>query len=395
MNNNIPTSIIQKIYEAAVFPNQWEEALEKIRSHFGWRVTNLVEVDPRSGTANWSLAAMDVDPKSIPEYNSYYWQLDPMLAYKDKILQLARPVRLHELHSTHELVASEYFNDHMWANSHSSLDTVCANFVAAPLKIDGIVDMSFSAAEPGCEGMSDEGFGSFSAITKFVAHACGVTRKLADQQLLSHIDAPTSAYSSVAAAVLDRQGRAVVWNQKFGTLVERKDVLSLRHDGSISFFHLGRNANAAEKVKSVCVDNAHRTPSVASFQVATPTENLNVSCIPYPNDAASNALTYGRLEPVCVLLISEENALGRGLNFDLLRQRYALTKKEAELAVALASGKSLRSLATEGIAAYETLRKRTASVLEKTACSSQSELVSLVASDPTLTVIGHQNESAQ
>ena len=382
--DNIPHDIIQKIYEAALFPDRWESALKSIQLHFNWRTVNLVEFDPNSGDAKWSLAAFDIDPRAIPDYNEYYWQLDPVLARKRDVLQAHRPVRLQELYTSRELLSSEYFNDHMWATSNSSLDNVCANFAIASLELNGAGGICFSAAEPGYEGMSETSYRDFSSVAKLIAHACKISRQFSDDQTKFVIDGPTSAYNSVAAAVLDEGGKVITANDVFYLLDEKRSVIKLGRDGKIKFCGAENNAKHSEQIASVCSQNSRGHSAVASFLVMTSVGPHSVSCIPYSKKLLGNSLTFGRYKPTSIVLIAQNRMLIDSVNAELLQQRYSLTTKEAELAIALTEGRSLRELEANGIAAYETLRKRVASVLAKTECISQSALISLIAADPTL-----------
>jgi len=63
------------------------------------------------------------------------------------------------------------------------------------------------------------------------------------------------------------------------------------------------------------------------------------------------------------------------LSFQSLRDLYSLTLKEAELAIALAQGETLRTYANRTGVAFETARWHSKKLMQKMACRSQQEIL--------------------
>ena len=77
------------------------------------------------------------------------------------------------------------------------------------------------------------------------------------------------------------------------------------------------------------------------------------------------------------------------ISVDTLRKLYALTVKEAELAIALAQGESLRGYASRIGVAFETARWHSKKLMQKMACRSQQEILhALLYTNSLFSVLG-------
>ena len=77
------------------------------------------------------------------------------------------------------------------------------------------------------------------------------------------------------------------------------------------------------------------------------------------------------------------------LSIDTLRKLYALTVKEAELAIALAQGETLRGYAARIGVAFETVRWHSKKLMQKMACRSQQEILhALLYTNTLFSVLG-------
>lgn len=376
--------LIGQVYQAAMTLKPWESVLEEIRVALNWRTLNIVEFDPYTGIPQWSTAATDCDPKGITEYNEYFWRLDPTLPLHERILSTGRPLRLHELHPTEQLLISEFFNDYLLPNSASSPAMSCASFAIHPIEWYGRGGISFSAAEPGYEGFSDQGFRTFYLIARHIKQAFKISSTHRQNLLSASIEQPTSVLSTEAAAFLDQKGRVLTWNTRFEALRQSNSVFTLTADGSFSLSPSCRTSTAAAQLSTTIADHTKGRSTTASFFVQGNEGQYAVTCIPVPDHLMHDVFSYGRRRPVSLLTVTRWGASSNHINSEILQQRFSLTPKETLLVLALLEGKNLRQISATGGSGYETLRKRVASVLEKTDCQSQQELVATVLGDPSL-----------
>jgi DNA-binding CsgD family transcriptional regulator len=95
---------------------------------------------------------------------------------------------------------------------------------------------------------------------------------------------------------------------------------------------------------------------------------------------ASSPLSPGAA-PGVLIMIGDSEARGRVRQGDLIKI-YALTPAEADLALTLGAGATLREVAAERGVSYATARSQLYAVLEKTGVHRQADLTRLIAGLP-------------
>lgn len=88
-----------------------------------------------------------------------------------------------------------------------------------------------------------------------------------------------------------------------------------------------------------------------------------------------------RLRGAALLFVFDPEATP-SITADMVRQLFGLSRREAELAAALCSGRTLDELATERGTSINTVRSQLKSVFNKTGTSRQADLVSLLLASP-------------
>ncbi|RZI95373.1 MAG: helix-turn-helix transcriptional regulator [Rubrivivax sp.] len=88
-----------------------------------------------------------------------------------------------------------------------------------------------------------------------------------------------------------------------------------------------------------------------------------------------------RLHGAALLFVFDPEATP-SITADTVRQLFGLSKREAEVAAALCSGRTLDELAAERGTSINTVRTQLKSVFNKTGTSRQADLVSLLLASP-------------
>jgi DNA-binding CsgD family transcriptional regulator len=184
----------------------------------------------------------------------------------------------------------------------------------------------------------------------------------------ARIASETLALIGFPALVFDRLGKVLAANHLIEALT---DHIRWRTQDSVSLKDAKANALFRQAVESLDVEGA--TP-VLSFASRGVDEGVLMVAHIVPIRGASRDI-FMRCAGVLVLM---PVAIPQAPPVELVRSLFDLTPAEARVARGLTSGESLEAIASRGGVSLNTVRTQLGSVLQKTGCHRQAEVVALL-----------------
>jgi DNA-binding CsgD family transcriptional regulator/PAS domain-containing protein len=381
--------VVSGIYEAALEPAKWPEALGRMARELGAQSAAAFVVDVNIAEVGF-IAVSGIDPRALDDYVAHYAQVDPWNEYLGK-----RP-------SGEAIVSQTVMDDHSFEHTEFYDDFLRRYDIFHAM--GGFVMRSGSLAFL-CGVQRSRERGAFTAaelqrMSELFPHlerAVRMHRRLVQAGGLKDGMRAALDRMPLAAVFVDRFGRPVWLNRPAEELVRDADGLRLR-DGRIEAtagngvqVELRRLIQGATAVTGSSGAPAARRskPDAGDGQVPSvdagglvqlprpwPQRPLTVMVTPL---GASGRLADGALDldlgrPTTLLLINDPERAVQ-LPTEHLARTFGLTGAEAKLAAALATGTSLADYANAARITIGTARWYLKQALAKTGAHRQSELV--------------------
>jgi DNA-binding CsgD family transcriptional regulator/PAS domain-containing protein len=377
--------VIGGIYEAALEPARWPEALGRMAGHLEATSAAAFVVD-LSASAVGFMAVSGVDPQVLAEYGAHYARIDPWNAFLS-----ARP-------AGRTIVSQAVMDDATFARTE-----FCNDFLrryAMFHAMGGFVVRSGSLAfltgvqrprERG--GFAPAELERMKAVFPHLARAARIHRQLAQAGGIAN--GLTTALDRVplAALLCDRTGRVVWMNNVAEALVRRGEGLRVRQGrleaavangttaelrrliaaAALIGLHTPRRRIVAAEARDGAID-INNAGGVLTLPRPWPLKPLTVMVTPLSEPAQPMDIALDLPRPEALLLISDPERAVQ-LPTARLTHAFGLTAAEAKLAAALATGSSLTAYAETAQITIGTARWYLKQALAKTGAHRQSELV--------------------
>lgn len=352
MDTTTLSALIDSIYDAGLGGRSWHAVVSDVAAAFDEQGGILYEYDANRGQSQ-VLGSTAVDPRVLRDYEQYYGNIDD---WNRRIL--SQPTR--EANATHNLIRdaelerSEFCNDYL-----RRLDYFYA--------MGGIVRRRagrttvFGVQRSRCRGHYDQR--EFEAMAILIRH---VDRSLEiSERLNRNVGEPSGP--DAGFALLESTGKVIFATQPALGLLARAGIV-LR-DGRLTAKDAAGKAleSMLERLRS-----SRRDGRPAGETLDIPLADGARLSLTARN--AENAVAGARN---CVSLMIELRPQRRHAAA-LLQERFRATPAEAQLAIALTEGRTLREIAESRHVSINTLRVQLQSVFAKTGCHRQSELMRLV-----------------
>jgi DNA-binding CsgD family transcriptional regulator len=360
------SSLVADIYDAALDPTRWDQALRHVCSVTGGNNSSLVLYDQGKRRRPHIIAA-NFDPLQIRKYDEYFCQIDPLAP----ILERSLPgVIVTARSATQESQrCGEFYND--WAHPNQTGDTVFVNVTAG-----------------------DEGVCTF-----MIGHAWGLE------------PFPTPEVLRVAGLLASHLQRALHAQLDFGDLsLVRAGALDLidrwRH-GCILISSTGAVLYANRAANQIAASGDGLTLAARGLKTEIPRENATLQCLIHearanngqaPRSGSRLAISRNsRRQPYTVqvlpvrmsrVYVGDTAAAALVLIIDHgreahlepadLRNIYDLTQAEARVALLVSNGHGLQFAADKLRVGLSTVRVHLQRVFEKTQTHRQAELTKLL-----------------
>jgi DNA-binding CsgD family transcriptional regulator len=192
-------------------------------------------------------------------------------------------------------------------------------------------------------------------------------------RLENAVYADTLNHVGVAVLILDQEGHIISGNEAGSALSARYRCFSIQSD-QLLFRHRATQATLKEFLRKVSQWDGASSPPRDAFRVkCDDRHSLSISLTASRKGAANNDLS----RPHAVVCIREpQRTVACGS--PMLTQLYGLTRRESEIAIAIANGKSLREIAAGSSRSERTVRNHLQGVFTKTQTNRQAELAKLI-----------------
>jgi DNA-binding CsgD family transcriptional regulator/PAS domain-containing protein len=323
--------------------------------------------------------AWGIDPVEEARYAQHYGALDP-----HRRLATGWP-------SGSVLISHEHFDDDFVGSSEFYQDFLipAGSGHVAGVRLTGLADRLILLGlhrnrmrEPFLQPEQ----ATLAQLTPHLTRAADLHERL--EPLRRHADAMARALDALAqgAIVADRGGRVVLLNRAAEDLLRAADGLSLREGRLIACGAQAADALAQALAQATLPLARVRKVSALTLRRAACPQRLLVLVVPLPERVALASFT----EPAAFVLI-EDPTRERNFAPDLLRQLFGLSPAEAALAVELLRGKRVDEVAAVRGVRMPTVRTQLQSVLAKTGCERQSDLVRRLGALLTVRQVLEQN----
>jgi DNA-binding CsgD family transcriptional regulator len=360
--------LVGLIYDSVDGPAGWRPVQDAFLSAFDAQVSNLFVIGAGGSVLDEEIAGYRLD-EHLPYHDSYQRQ-DPRMA-----LALAHPGRVFsdvEVIEQRAYLKSPIYNE--WLRP---ADVRYSLFVLLPagheLSTAQAIMRSHRAAPFGADEV-----GRLERLLPHLARATQLRRVLVETRAELRDLNRALDLSPLPLAILDGRGRLICANARATPMLTRDSGLSLLQQ-RLSAVRPGEAAAIAHAI-SVAAGLAEPTRARSTATAVPP--SVEVTCA----DGHRLALIFLPLRPHhgvreeaeararVVVALHDPRAVLR-LNPPLIAQVHGLTSTEAQLAAALASGKTAEAFAEERGSSVQTARTHLKRILEKTGTTRQADLV--------------------
>jgi len=381
--------VIGGIYDAALEPARWPDALGRMAAHAEAESAAAIVVD-LSGAAVGFMAVAGADPRALDDYAARYARIDPWTAFLGS-RPAGRAIASQTVMDDAAFERTEFYNDFL---RRYGLFHAMGGFVVRSGSLAFLTGVLRSRARGSFQPAE---LARLKAVFPHLGRAARIHRQLAQAGGIAA--GLTTALDRVPLAALlsDRTGRVVWMNQLAEALVRRGEGLRVRQGrleaavangtttelrrliaaAALIGLHTPRRrlagTGAADDGDDGAID-VNQAGGVLLLPRPWPLKPLTVMVTPMSEPAQPVDIALDLPRPEALLLVSDPERAVQ-LPTDRLTHAFGLTAAEAKLAAALATGSSLTAYAETAQITIGTARWYLKQALAKTGAHRQSELV--------------------
>ncbi len=370
--------LVGQIYRAALVPAEWHAALHQTCELLNAE-SALFMINERPSRAPLFGTLYGMDPISWEIYaNDGFFQHDIWLR---RVLELNGPSTV----VGKELVRDDVFRGSPWRNEFLrrwNIEDVISYSPAVPAGLSASVSFF---RPPSAESFSGKDKETLALLTRHLDHSVNAHIKLAQLQERAAATEMLLERFSFGVMILNRRGELERMNRAAEAVVAAADGLLVRQHKLVAESHrdsirLGKAIDAAIR--------GHREalPQASCIVIARPSmkRSYAIQTLPVQSESPPPEWCQDIGSAAAVVLISDPEQKAC-VPEQTLTELYGLTPREAQLAAVLASGETLGQISETMKITIGTARNHLKSVLHKTGCHRQAELVRLVQSSRILT----------
>lgn len=362
-------ALIGAVYEAALEPELWPQALDRLLQLTGAQLAHLFFVDRTDGCVEGSIMwAPHRDPVDIAgaerDYVSYYNKIDPRLELGVESA-VGEWIRCHEHFDEAFVRSNEFYNDHLIP--HDIRYMMGARLV----EVDPYMACIGVHRAVGQPPFGDDDVRRISRLAHHLARAVRLYHK--SEALRARLDDGWDALNALHVSLLIVDHRQIVRfaNRSAESLLSRCQGLHVRH-GRLTH----TNPTTRDRLARLVSDaSAARGGGAVALQEAAG-QVLHLLVIPV---AARSRLAAPLQTPLALVVISDPAAQS-SVPGRYLGPLFGLTPAEVKLAQALVAGAEPAEYAQQSRLSVHTVRSQLRTLLAKTGVRRQSELVRLLSS---------------
>jgi DNA-binding CsgD family transcriptional regulator/PAS domain-containing protein len=358
-------STIEGIYGAAYDSGKWYAVVRQLCSLFNGSKACFAPIG--ASASPYDPIATNADT----EYNKRYLieHVDNLLARVVAGLPLGHVYNDHALFGEDRLRGSRFWNE--WMKPQDMYDGIAVKLVRAGSLV-WFFDVQRGRNQPRFQSNDLE---LLRLLTTHLKRA---------SELGSFFDRQTSLQRSFAhlpfgVVLVDQDLRVLECNNAAEQLLDRADGLLIRQNGVLSARSQQHAAQLSKAVAGLCLSGALTLPvNGTDLLLRSPLEDGPVLALSIGPGTEAGRAVHPFGQRVAVIFIKDLSQRTSDALTQQIRSLFTLTPREAQLAAALATGQSMKTIAADGAVAYSTLRSTLEHVFRKTGTHQQSELVALL-----------------
>lgn len=366
-------ALTEHIYDAVMAPEKWQQLLDKFVSIMGANSALLREVNYDQRKVGL-FSAIGYDPAMQQAYRDYYVHKD-IFATALKNSSAGQIISSHTAVPWAQQLKSEFYNDYMRPiGGHYVLGATLAKDTQRHLLLG--IQKSERQGD-----FTEQDLTLIKLIVPHITRAAHIHQHL--YQVTSQKQWALAALNQLKTGVilLNEQGHPLFVNPAaLRTMDDAKYIIA--DDGLLlgnvaDTLHLHRLINHAANFA-----NGRGSVPGGTLVIDTTAHQIRVQVIPLPRDLSAQPEGLG-VSTTCVAVFISSNQ-HNSLQQHTIIARYGFTPAEARLAILLAQGMDLNSVAKQLSVSVQTVRSQLKAIFAKANVSRQAELVTLLLSDMLL-----------
>jgi DNA-binding CsgD family transcriptional regulator/PAS domain-containing protein len=360
------SGFLQALYDTALYAGDWRPALTLSAEILASAEISLSAVDGPA-FVTWETTKRLLSEEALDRYARHYGALDP------KMRLLSRGgggfVFNDSAYFDDAFVSRDPFYQEFtrWVGTRYTLDMALGSEPGRSVFLAANRTAEQGPFQPSTEL-------TFAGIAGHIGRVHSLRVRLDDAQAKARYAEAALDGLAYGLIVLDAEGRAVLVNGRARRLTLEGGALELRQN------RLAARSPALDRDLQAMLEQARSGARLEASSIRLPGPADAALIIWVVRLPASSPLA-ARSAPGTLVIVGDSGARGRVRREDLIKI-YALTPAEADLALALGGGLTLRDAAAERGVAYVTARSQLYALLEKTGVHRQADLTRLIAALP-------------
>lgn len=360
------SELVGDIYDAAVDPSLWEQALKRVCSAAGANAAGLMVLDRRRGRRQ-RLTSADLDPEQIRKYDDYYERLDPFpLVLKRTpvgVILTGRAV------TTEGQRRGEFFSD--WAHLNEIGDGVFVNLLD---NTDGVCALAVGHPWRSEPFATPEVLRLVRLLAPHLQRAMQAQMGFGPLSLVRDGALDLVEHWRHGCVLVSFSGQVLYANRAANDIAVARDGLSLGTRGLRAAL-ASDDAALQCLIRQACIGDGQEPRSSSRIAISRGSGRKPYSVTVMPV-RSRHAIFFQVPAETLVLIVDPERAAH--LPPEDLQKLYDLTPAEAEVAIRVLRGHGLQYVADELHVTLSTVRVHLQRVFEKTGTNRQAELVRLL-----------------
>ncbi len=357
-------ALIPQIYDSAEQPETWPEILDIAKNAF--RASSAAyTLEQLLGKESRITASSGVDPRLQPEYENYYYSVDPIMERMRPSLAPGRIFASHQICPDRVLSTSEYERDFL---RRYDVYYVLTGVVGRNAERAGLIHfMRPSRMGP----FEDE---ERSALEFLIPHFNRAARLANVFTAISHLRECLDSIP-VGVLVLRKDASVVELNEMAARIIEQNDGISIIRGRLTLALQSEQRRFASLLTSEAGIPFREIENDTTTMLINRPSAKRSyfamVTRLPEPR---VNLLEASSLATFCIA----DPEMLPACSSDVLRQAFGLTPSEAELALGVVKGSQLTDLCQELKITRNTARAHLRSIFARVGVKRQAELVSVL-----------------
>lgn len=361
--------LVGLIYDAALDPALWREALHELASQVGADAWHLVGWDAQMGVDKLGVISDPIASDDLDRYNAYYGALDPRRQLAAD--SMGTVIACHHHFDARYVSGSEFYQDfYLPIGLHYSMGATLHQGQALKYQIGLLRERGRAPFD------SDQ----VAELTRLLPHFDRAFRLMERGQTVARAEEIAAAgveATPLAVIALDRIGRVIHCNRRGEKLLKEEYVLRLR-EGVLT---CADGCMASRFIAAVAATVTSGQPAnLLVKHIKNAGEHYSVTLTSLPKRGAFS-LAGEQQGALCFVAPLSRRRIATARQ---LMELFGLSSAEARLARALTLGESLKEYARENDVRLPTVKTQLSTVFAKTDTDRQASLVRLVSGIPVV-----------